>query len=136
MTATIMVIDDALDQMQLLSLLLEKIDPSIKLVQAQTGPSALKQLRENLSSLPQVILLDLKLYGQNGLEILQELKKDERLQHIPVCLFSNAKLEQEVLKAYQLGAAFYFQKPIGLGNLKAFLESFIQLWFRFAALPE
>ena len=64
MTATIMVIDDALDQMQLLSLLLDKIAPSIKLVQAQTGPSALKQLRENLSSLPQVILLDLKLYGK------------------------------------------------------------------------
>ncbi len=129
----LMLVDDATDQVYLMQMLLKTIDPEIRTVSASTGDEALKILQDETKILPRVVLLDLKLAGKTGLEVLKELKKDPRLKRVPVCIFSNADLEADICEAYDLGANFYFKKPIGLIELKKFIEYFVGIWFRYAS---
>ena len=60
---------------------------------------------------PRVILLDLKLRRMSGLEVLQQLKAEERTRAIPVVMLTGSLDEQEMLKCYRLGANSYVIKP-------------------------
>lgn len=129
-----MIIDDGADQVQLMRTVFRMVDPSLQIIAANDGEAAIHLLRADLEHLPKVILLDLRMPRKSGNEILKELKCDSELKRIPVCLFSNADLEDDVRQAYELGASFYFKKPSGLDELHEFVATFTKLWFRFASL--
>jgi CheY-like chemotaxis protein len=133
MSPQLMIVDDATDQVYLMKMLISLVEPKIQVVSAANGDQALKILRTNLGELPQLIILDLKMAGKTGLEILKELKADSNLRRIPVCIFSNGEFEADICDAYELGASFYFKKPVGLVELKKFIEHFLGLWFNYAS---
>jgi len=134
MNMELMLVDDASDQIYLVQMLLKTINPDIKIVAASNGDDAIKLLNDDSRPLPRVVLLDLKLAGKTGLEVLRELKNNPRLKRIPVCMFSNSNLEADVCEAYELGANFYFRKPVGLAELKKFIENFVTVWFNYASV--
>jgi CheY-like chemotaxis protein len=59
-----------------------------------------------------VILLDLKLPKVNGLEILEQIKHDEKLRNIPVVILTASDESKDIIKSYQEGADSYFTKSI------------------------
>lgn len=61
---------------------------------------------------PVVILLDIKLPKINGLEVLKQIKADERLRLIPVVILSSSREEQDLATGYELGANAYVVKPV------------------------
>lgn len=61
-------------------------------------------------SKPDLVLLDLILPGKSGFEVLEDMKKDPELKHIPVLVVSNLGMEDDVKKALALGANDYFIK--------------------------
>lgn len=133
MSSHLMIVDDATDQVYLMKMLISMIDPKIQLSSASNGEQALRMLRADPPLRPNVIILDLKMAGKTGLEILKELKSDVHLKRIPVCIFSNGEFEADICDAYDLGASFYFKKPVGLVELKKFIEYFIGIWFHYAS---
>lgn len=132
MRPDLLIIDDTDDQLQLMKRVCEMVDPTLQVITADSGDTALIFLRAQPDSLPKVILLDLRMPGKSGQEVLSELKSDPILKKIPVCIFSNAAIESEVCDCYGLGANFYFKKPTGLRELKKFLEYFRKIWFTYA----
>jgi len=131
----LMIIDDSEDQQQLMQNVCKMIEPNLQIITAECGAVALKYLRaQGQGQLPKVILLDLRMPGMSGQEVLSELKSDLHLKRIPVCIFSNADLETEICDCYERGANFYFKKPTGLVQLKKFLEHFSGIWFKFASV--
>src|SRR5437016_9684198 len=56
---------------------------------------------------PKLILLDLKLPKVDGLEILRQLKADERTRQIPVVVLTSSKEEKDILETYKLGVNSY-----------------------------
>ena len=60
---------------------------------------------------PRVILLDLKLTRMGGIEVLQQLKAEERTRAIPVVVLSGSADEKEMLECYRLGVNSYVVKP-------------------------
>jgi len=67
--------------------------------------------REN-SPNPRLIILDLKLPKIDGLEILRQLKADERTRIIPVVVLTSSQEEKDVIESYRLGVNSYIVKPV------------------------
>jgi CheY-like chemotaxis protein len=61
---------------------------------------------------PAVILLDLKLPRVDGLEVLQQVKADERLRTIPVVVLTSSHEEKDMVRSYKLGVNAYVVKPV------------------------
>jgi CheY-like chemotaxis protein len=61
---------------------------------------------------PAVMLLDLKLPKVDGLEVLKQIKADEKLKLIPVVVLTSSKEEKDMVASYKLGVNAYVVKPV------------------------
>ncbi|EKE10763.1 MAG: hypothetical protein ACD_15C00204G0015 [uncultured bacterium] len=104
---TIMVIEDDAFVMDIYQtkLSLEGFD----VVGAENGMEALKKL-ESGECIPNLILLDILMPYVNGLEVLEKIKKDEKLNKIPVILLTNLSQKEEISQGIGLGANDYLIK--------------------------
>jgi two-component system, response regulator len=77
----------------------------------------------NISDQPKVILLDLKMPKVDGIEVLQQIKSDERTKTIPVVLLTSSKEDKDIERGYNAGVNSYIVKPVGFENfVKAISE--------------
>ena len=61
---------------------------------------------------PKVILLDLKLPKIDGLEVLKQIKADDRTKTIPVVMLTSSKQQSDIVESYKLGVNAYIVKPV------------------------
>jgi len=61
---------------------------------------------------PAVVLLDIKMPKVNGLEVLRQIKSDERLKTIPVVVLTSSREERDLAESYKLGVNAYVVKPV------------------------
>ena len=85
------------------------------------------------TELPQMVLLDLKLPKVDGLEVLRQLRSDERTRRLPVVIFTSSSEEEDMIKSYNLGANSYVRKPV---EFDQFLEATRQLGIYWLLLNE
>jgi len=74
----------------------------------------------DLTFMPKLILLDLKLPKVDGLQVLQRIREDARTRRLPVVIFTSSSEQEDMIKSYDLGANSYVRKPIGFDE---FLEA-------------
>ncbi|MBI2924409.1 MAG: response regulator [Verrucomicrobia bacterium] len=84
--------------------------------------------RRKGARLPQVILLDLKLPGMNGLEVLRRLKADERTKHIPVAVLTGSTRDRDVVESVRLGAGAYILKPVDFSRFTKIVPQMSFAW--------
>jgi two-component system response regulator len=75
---------------------------------------------------PKVVLLDLKLPKLNGLEVLREIRADQRTRSIPVVMVTSSREDPDVKTAYDLGANSYVVKPV---EFDAFVQAMSHIGF-------
>jgi CheY-like chemotaxis protein len=78
--------------------------------------------------LPVLILLDLKLPRRSGIEVLQWLRAQPGLQHIPVAVLTLSQQDQDVNAAYDIGVQSYLIKPVHLDGLLQLLKTTGLYW--------
>jgi two-component system response regulator len=66
----------------------------------------------DLTAMPEVILLDLKLPRIDGLEVLRRIRETERTRLLPVVVLTTSTEDQDRLRSYDLGANSYVRKPV------------------------
>lgn len=66
----------------------------------------------DITDLPQVIILDLKLPKIDGLEVLRKLRSHEKTRFLPVVILTSSREERDLIEAYNLGTNAYVQKPV------------------------
>ncbi len=89
-----------------------------------TGP----YFERNLSDMPKVILLDLKLPKVNGFEVLQAIRADERTRLIPVVMLTSSAEEQDINECYRLGVNSYIVKPLDYSKFVEALTELSNYW--------
>lgn len=85
---------------------------------------------------PDLILLDLNLPRKDGREVLQEIKADPSLRHIPVVVLTSSQAEQDILRAYDLHANCYVTKPVDFDQFITVVRSIEDFWFTIVKLPQ
>lgn len=83
---------------------------------------------------PDLILLDLNLPKIDGHEVLEEIKKDDRLRRIPVIVLTVSEREEDMVKAYNSGASGYITKPPSSAEFAKVIETVLDYW-RISELP-
>lgn len=137
----LLLVEDEPGDARLMRLAMQKNGYTVDLHDASDGHEALCFLQRQGeqfagASRPDLILLDLKMPGQGGLEFLEVIKKDENLCAIPVVVITTSALEADVFNAYRLGAAGYVLKPVDINEFVAAIHSLGQYWFKLVRLPE
>ena len=127
----ILLIEDNPDEAELAIRSLRKNNLANNLVHIDDGAEALdyifcrgKYASNDISFTPKVILLDLKLPRVGGLEILKQVKTDERTKSIPVVILTSSKEDSDLIEGYNLGVNSYIVKPV---NFESFAKAISEL---------
>jgi CheY-like chemotaxis protein len=97
------------------------------------GAEALAYLRGN--GHPRLVLLDLKLPKVSGLEVLEEVKQDDRLRSIPVVMLTSSREEPDIKRAYALGVNSYIVKPVDFEQFMAAVSDAGLYWLLLNRAP-
>lgn len=110
------------------------------LKKAMDGEEAISFLRKEPpyqnEELPDIILLDLRMPKKDGFEVLEDLKNDPILKHIPVIIMSISKDEVDILKSYNLHANAYVVKPVQIDQFINAVKSIEEFWLTIVKLPK
>jgi DNA-binding response OmpR family regulator len=114
----ILMVEDDPKDVELTLTALEEYNLANEVVVTRDGQEALDYLRrrgqysKRSQENPAVILLDLKLPKVDGLEVLHEIRSDERLNMVPVIVLTSSRQEKDVMSSYKLGVNAYVVKPV------------------------
>jgi DNA-binding response OmpR family regulator len=130
-TNPILLIEDNGDDEALTLRALKKNNVNNEIVVARDGVEALDYLfatgawaGRDLSVMPQVVLLDLKLPRIDGLEVLRRMRATERTHLLPVVILTSSNEESDRIAGYGMGANSYVRKPVDFNH---FAEAVRQL---------
>ncbi len=84
---------------------------------------------------PDMIMLDLNLPRKDGREVLQDIKNDDLLKTIPIVVMTTSRAEQDVLRAYQLNANCYINKPVDFNQFLEVVRTIESFWLYVVTLP-
>ncbi len=84
---------------------------------------------------PDLILLDLDLPHMSGRELLEIVKKDQTLRHIPIVVLTISESDVDVLHSYDMQANAYVRKPIDLDQFVKVVHSIEDFWFTVVKYP-
>jgi CheY-like chemotaxis protein len=110
-----------------------------RLTVVSDGAAALSYLRREGAygdaSTPDLILLDLNLPRRDGLEVLEEIKKDEHLCQIPVVVLTTSQADEDILRSYQLHANAYVTKPVDFDRFISVVRQIDDFFVSVVKLP-
>jgi len=108
----------------------EAFDDAGSRVELHTVPDANQALErlDDPESRPDVILLDLRLPGRSGFHVLDRVKGDEALCHIPVVVLSSSVAPPDVTRAYRGHANTYMRKPGDFAQLVEMMACVDEYW--------
>ena len=114
----ILMVEDDPKDVDLTLTALEEYNLANEVIVARDGEEALEYLysrgkfKTRSSDNPAVVLLDLKLPKVDGLEVLKQIKSEEKLRMMPVVVLTSSKEEKDMVASYKLGVSAYVVKPV------------------------
>ncbi len=112
---------------ELMQRALRRMDRPLDLHAVTDGELALKFLAEEERP-PRLIVLDLKIPKVNGLQVLAQLRADEKTRTVPVIVFTSSQEPRDVTLSYQAGANSYVIKPLEYKEFFDAVQRIIHYW--------
>ena len=132
---TILLVEDNPSDVALTQRAIKKAHITNEMTVAEDGQEALDYLfgtgayaNRDISQLPTVVLLDLKLPKIGGLEVLAKIRADERTRRLPVVILTSSKEEQDLAAGYDLGVNSYIRKPVDFVQFAMAIEQMGLYW--------
>jgi len=135
----VLVVEDNADDIAIIKRAMRKSEMKCELYFARDGEEAIDFLWHNKSEYedaprPDLILLDLNLPKIDGLDVLAKIKEDDKLRRIPVIVLTVSEAEQDMIRAYDSGAASYMHKPVDSKDFERLIQT-VQDYWRIARIP-
>jgi two-component system response regulator len=134
----ILLVDDNADDVELTLMAFEKAGLTADVVVARDGLEALDYLQgtgkyagRDVTQLPHVVLLDLKMPRLDGIGLLKRIRGEARTQYLPVVILTSSTEERDLVESYKHWVNSYVRKPV---NFKQFEEVSRQLGLYWGAL--
>jgi two-component system response regulator len=115
----ILLVEDNIYDAEMTIRALKKVNLANKLVHLKDGEEAINFLfgkeqfaGRDISNIPRVILLDIKMPKVDGIEVLKQVKSNPATRMIPVVIMTSSKEEQDIVASYRLGVNSYVVKPV------------------------
>jgi two-component system, response regulator len=131
----ILLVEDNPSDIALTQRALDKSRIANELVVAEDGQEALdylfatgKHTGRDESIAPALVLLDLKLPGLDGLEVLRQIRANPNTSRLPVVILSTSKEERDLADSYDLGANSYIRKPVDFTPFAQTIEHMGLYW--------
>jgi CheY-like chemotaxis protein len=105
------------------------------LTTGQVALDLLGRIRRGDIERPVLIVLDVNLPRIDGFEILEQIRSTDGLGSIPVVIFSGSTSEEDIERAYELGANAYLSKPMDVDEHMSILEALVEFWLSCAHPP-
>ncbi len=141
-TQDILLVEDDPADAELTTRSLQKEEQASSIVIARDGAEALDYLfcrkafaGRNISEMPRVVLLDLKLPRVSGHDVLKAIKGDDRTRCIPVIVMTSSNHEQDLLECYRRGVNSYIQKPLDLSKFQDAVRQMGKYWLQVNHAP-
>ena len=138
----VMLVEDNADHAELVIRTLEDHRIANKVIHFLDGQAALDYLlRRNeyedseVTPRPHMILLDLRLPGIDGLEVLRLIKEQEELKNIPVIVLTTSEAEKDVARAYSNHVNSYLVKPVGYEEFSKLMNDLGFYWLGWNTHP-
>ena len=136
----ILLVEDNPDDVTLTERALKKSHILNKLIVTKDGAEALDFIfgtgtysDRDMSIMPEVVLLDLKLPKIDGIEVLRRIRSKETTKLLPVVILTSSKEEKDVVDGYRFGANSYIRKPV---DFNQFVDAVKQLGMYWLLLNE
>ena len=134
----VLVVEDEPNDVTIIRRAMLKSDVKCELSFAEDGEEALDFLyrrgKFEDALRPDLILLDLGLPKKSGLEVLAEIKQDDKLRRIPVIVLTGSVREEDMVRSYDSGAASYMTKPVDSKDFERLIQT-VQDYWRIAQIP-
>lgn len=130
----ILLVEDSARDLELTLQALQKCQLANEIVIARDGVEALDFLYSRNAFAgrnqadPAVIMLDLKLPRIDGLEVLDKVKSDPALRHLPVVMLTSSREEQDLVRSYQLGVNAFVVKPVSFKDFYQAIQDLGVFW--------
>lgn len=130
----ILLVEDSPKDLELTLAALEKCQLANTIVTTRDGEDALDYLysrgahADRPEGDPAVVLLDLKLPKIDGLEVLEKVKGDARLRHIPIVMLTSSREERDLVRSYELGVNAFVVKPVEFKEFFAAIQDLGVFW--------
>ncbi len=136
--ARVLLVDDDDVDSDLTRATLESARIAVAMHRVDSGEQALAYLNEegDGAAAPDLVLLDVKMPGMNGIETLHAIKSDLRLKHIPVIMLSSSTHDEDILRSYAEQAYAYLTKPIHVDSFRAIVRRLENFCFVLSVLPQ
>ena len=102
---------------------------------AKDGQEAIDFLINPNAVLPDIVLLDVNLPKKNGQEVLQYIKGNENLKHIPVIMLSTSSSQRDIDLSYNNYANCYITKPVDANDFLRVITTIENFWISIVNLP-
>ena len=133
--AAILLVEDNPNDEALTLRALRKSNILNEVIVARDGAAALDFLfcrgeyaERDPGEMPHVVLLDLNLPKIGGLDVLREIRADERTKRLPVVILTSSKEDSDVISGYDLGANSYVVKPVDFTQFSAAVNQLGLFW--------
>lgn len=131
----IILVEDNPNDAELMVHSLKKNHLANKLIVLEDGEQALNYIfcrgqyaKRDSDELPKVIFLDLKLPKVNGLEVLEQVKSNDKTKQIPIVIVTSSKEDPDIKAAFRLGANSYVVKPVDFDKFKETINQLGLYW--------
>jgi CheY-like chemotaxis protein len=84
---------------------------------------------------PGLVLLDINMPKKNGFEVLNEIKADPALMHLPVVMLTTSDSEADIVKSYAKGACSFITKPMDFDKFREVMKQFALYWALVSRIP-